>query len=68
MEMDEFFEKFVEKAGSLYGFDPNGYKQKFQVLGGMEFAGKDGIEFEPYSRDENKKNIYEPNEFEIAEA
>lgn len=68
MEMDEFFEKFVEKAGSLYGFDPNGYKQKFQVLGGMEFAGRDGIEFEPYSRDENKKNIYEPNEFEIAEA
>ena len=68
MEMDEFFGKFVEKAGSLYGFDPNGYKQKFQVLGGMEFAGKDGIEFEPYSRDENKKNIYEPNEFEIAEA
>ena len=37
-------------------------------LGGMEFAGKDGIEFEQYSRDENQKNIYEPNEFEIAEA
>ena len=67
-EMNGFFEKLVQKAASLYGFDPGGYKQKFQVLGGMEFAGKDGIEFEQYSRDENQKNIYEPNEFEIAEA
>lgn len=67
-DMNEFFGNFVNKAGSLYGFDPNGYKQKFQVLGGFEYMGEHGLEFEGYPKDEGKKNIYEPNEFEIAEA
>ena len=67
-DMNEFFGNFVNKAGSLYGFDPNGYKQKFQVLGGFEYMGEHGLEFEGYPKDEGKKNVYEPNEFEIAEA
>lgn len=67
-DMNEFFGNFVNKAGSLYGFDPNGYKQKFQVLGGFEYMGEHGLEFEGYPKDEGKKNVYEPNEFEMAEA